>query len=66
MIVSGVPRGISRDSRTIVAVHHPDAAVRDRAGKDLGRFVPWMPMKPPPGQSVSTAERAFVPNATGP
>ncbi len=23
-------------------------------------------MKPPPGQSVSTGERALVPNATGP
>ena len=31
-----------------------------------GRSVPWMPMKPPAGQSVSVAERALVPNATGP
>ena len=35
-------------------------------GRIRGRFVPWTPTKPPPGQSVSTAERALVPNATGP
>ena len=37
-----------------------------RPGRISGWFVPWMPMKPPPGQSVSTFERASVPNAIGP
>lgn len=31
-----------------------------------GSFVPWIPMTPPPGQSVSTLESAEVPNASGP
>ena len=35
-------------------------------GMSPGWFVPWTPMKPPPGQSVSTAERAEVPKAMGP
>ena len=37
-----------------------------RPGRISGWFVPWTPTKPPPGQSVSVAERALVPNATGP
>ena len=37
-----------------------------RPGRRCGWFVPWMPMKPPPGQSVSTGERALVPKAIGP
>ena len=37
-----------------------------RPGMSPGAFVPWMPMYPPPGQSVSTADLAFVPKATGP
>ena len=37
-----------------------------RPGISSGRSVPWMPTKPPPGQSVSMAERALVPKATGP
>ena len=36
------------------------------ARQDSGSSVPWIPMKPPPGQSVNTGERALVPNATGP
>jgi hypothetical protein len=37
-----------------------------RPARMCGSFVPWTPMKPPPDQSVSTAERALVPKATGP
>ena len=37
-----------------------------RPGMQIRRSVPWMPMKPPAGQSVRSAERALVPNATGP
>ena len=37
-----------------------------RPGSSSGRSVPWIPTKPPAGQSVSVAERALVPNATGP
>ena len=37
-----------------------------RPGRISGWFVPWIPMKPPPGQSVSTTERAFSPKARGP
>ena len=31
-----------------------------------GWLVPWIPTKPPAGQSVSVGERALVPNASGP
>ena len=37
-----------------------------RPGMSDGWFVPWMPTKPPAGQSVSVGERALVPKATGP
>ena len=37
-----------------------------RPGRISGRSVPWIPTKPPAGQSVRVAERALVPNATGP
>ena len=37
-----------------------------RPGRRSGRSVPWIPMKPPAGQSVKTGERASVPKATGP
>ena len=37
-----------------------------RPGMSWGWLVPWMPMNPPAGQSVRTAERALVPKATGP
>jgi hypothetical protein len=37
-----------------------------RPGTSFGALVPWMPTKPPPGQSVRTGERAVVPNAIGP
>ena len=37
-----------------------------RPGSRPGRSVPWMPMNPPAGQSVSRVERALVPNASGP
>ena len=37
-----------------------------RPGRICGWFVPWIPTYPPPGQSVSTGERALVPNASGP
>ena len=36
-----------------------------RPGRRSGRFVPWMPMNPPAGQSVSVGDRALVPNAIG-
>ena len=37
-----------------------------RPGRISGRLVPWIPMKPPPGQSVSVADLAVVPNASAP
>ena len=66
MIVTGVPTGISRARRLIAAFGIRTQPCETRPGRIPGWFVPWMPMKPPPGQSVRTAERAFVPNAIGP
>ncbi len=37
-----------------------------RPGMRAGWLVPWIPTKPPAGQSVSVGERALVPKASGP
>ena len=62
----GVPTGISCARRRIAALRSRMQPCETRPGIRSGRSVPWMPMKPPPGQSVSVADRALVPNATGP
>ena len=60
-------RASASRSREDVGVAHADAPVGHVAGqRGPGRSVPWMPTKPPAGQSVSVGDRALVPNATGP
>jgi hypothetical protein len=61
-----VPTGISRASFKIDAFGMRKQPWETWPGRIPGSFVPWTPTKPPPGQSVSVAERALVPNATGP
>ena len=46
-------------------IGHADAAVGGPPGIRYGSLVPWMPITPPPGQSLST-EYPAVPNACGP
>ena len=65
-MLTGVPIGIRRASRSTSALRIRMQPWLTRPGSRSGRSVPWMPTKPPPGQSVSVAERALVPNATGP
>ena len=64
--MSGVPTGISVASFRIEAFGMRMQPCETRPGRIPGSFVPCTPTKPPPGQSVSVAERALVPNATGP
>ncbi len=66
VIVSGDPTFISRASFRIWLFTTRMQPCEMWPGIRPGSFVPWTPMKPPPGQSVSTAERALVPNASGP
>ncbi len=56
--VTGVPSGISRSSRRMSMFRNRMQPCEIRPGISEGRFVPWIPTKPPAGQSV-TAERAF-------
>ena len=65
-MVSGVPTGSSRASRRMSWLRIRMHPCETRPGRSSGRFVPWIPTKPPAGQSVSTSDRALVPNATGP
>ena len=46
----GRPHGMRRASLQDVGVPEADAAVRDLARDEPRRVVPWIPMKPPPGQ----------------
>ena len=64
--VSGVPMGMSLASRRIAALRRRMQPWETAPGRRSGRFVPWMPMNPPAGQSVRVADRALVPNAIGP
>ena len=64
--LSGVPIGSSRASRTMSALRSRMQPWETSPGIRSGRLVPWMPTYPPPGQSVSVAERALVPSAIGP
>ena len=66
LIVIGVPIGSSRASRTMSALRSRMQPCETAPGMRSGRSVPWMPTYPPPGQSVSVAERALVPSAIGP
>ncbi len=61
-----MPIGISRKSRMIEALFIRTQPCETRPGRICGWFVPWIPTNPPPGQSVSTVERAFSPKARGP
>ena len=65
-IVTGVPTGMrcasSRTSGLRIRMHPCEI----RPGTRSGRSVPWIPTKPPAGQSVAVGERALVPKATGP
>ena len=65
-IVTGVPTGISRASLVIAALRRRMQPWEMRPGTSCGESVPWIPMNPPAGQSVSCDDRALVPNATGP
>ena len=65
-MVSGVPTGSSLASRRSARSRMRMQPCDGRPGISFGALVPWMPMYPPAGHSVSTAERALVPNAIGP
>jgi hypothetical protein len=65
-IVIGVPTGISGASRVMSAFRIRMQPWDTRPGTSSGWFVPWIPTKPPAGQSVRTADRALVPKAIGP
>ena len=65
-MVRGVPTGISRFSVRTAAFGIRMHPCETRPGRMFGSFVPWIPMYPPPGQSVKTPERALVPKAAGP
>ena len=65
-IVTGVPTGMSFASRRMSALRRRMQPCETRPGMSSGRSVPWIPTKPPAGQSVSVGERALVPKATGP
>ena len=65
-IVTGVPIRIRRSRRRIEGFGRRTQPCETRPGRISGWFVPWIPMKPPPGQSVSTDERPFVPKAIAP
>ena len=65
-MVTGDPTLISRASFRIWLFTTRMQPCEMCPGISDGSFVPWMPMNPPPGQSVRVAERALVPNASGP
>src|SRR5919108_2312840 len=65
-IVTGVPTCIRRSSLRICRFGSRTQPCETRPGRISGWLVPWIPMKPPPGQSVSTADRPFVPKARSP
>jgi hypothetical protein len=65
-ILTGVPTGISRSNFKMSSFRSLTQPCETRPGISSGVAVPWIPTKPPAGQSVSTPERALVPNATGP
>ena len=62
----GVPTDIKRSSLRIDEFTMRTQPCETAPGMIWGRLVPCTPTKPPPGQSVRTAERALVPKATGP
>ena len=64
--VTGVPTGMIRARRRMSALRMRMHPCDTRPGSRSGRSVPWIPMKPPAGQSVKTGDRASVPKATGP
>ena len=57
---------MSRASRLIFQFGTRTQPWEGRPGISPGSSVPWMPITPPPGQSVSVVEYALVPNADGP
>ena len=63
---SGVPIGSSFASLTISQFGSRMQPCEGWPGISDGSFVPWIPITPPPGQSVSTLDSAEVPNAIGP
>jgi hypothetical protein len=65
-MVTGVPTGIRRASSRMSGLRIRMQPCEMRPGTRSGRSVPWIPTKPPAGQSVAVGERALVPNATGP
>ena len=65
-ILTGVPTGMMRARRTMSRLRMRMQPCDTRPGTRSGRSVPWMPMKPPAGQSVSVGDVALVPKATGP
>ena len=58
-MLTGVPSGISRARRRRSALRRAMHPWEIRPGIRLGTFVPWMPMQPPPGQSVRIRDRAL-------
>ena len=65
-MLTGVPSGISRKSVMIAGLRIRTQPWETRPGRICGAFVPWIPTKPPPGQSVNVADFAFSPKARGP
>ena len=65
-MLTGVPSGISRKSLRIAGFRMRTQPCETRPGRICGSFVPWIPTKPPPGQSVSVFDLALSPNARGP
>ena len=63
---TGVPTGISLASLRTAAFGMRMQPCETRPGRICGSFVPWIPMNPPPGQSVRAFERALSPIARGP
>ena len=63
---TGVPVDSRRFSRVMSPFRMRMQPREMRPGISPGALVPWMPMKPPPGQSVRTADRAERPKAYGP
>lgn len=62
---TGVPTGMSLASRLTAEFGTRTQPWEGLPGMSQGSLVPWMPITPPPGQSLST-EYPAVPNAHGP
>ena len=60
--MTGVPIGMSCHRRAMAELGTRMQPCEGRPGMSWGLSVPWMPMTPPPGQSLRT-EYAPVPKA---